>query len=479
MVAILLLLLEDIIMQLWLNWFSVVWQLKGAFSRTRTFTWFVIVLIGFSIRHDMLGVTSIIRATGLDEKYYDNLLDFFHSKAVKTDVLTSVWTQLAFKIFSPVLVNGRYVLCADGIKVAKEGKKMPGVKRLHQESESNKKAEYIMGHSCQAIGLVVNALSSFFCVPLACRIHEGVVFSNRDKRTLLDKMIILFNSLGVPYSCYFVADAYYASRKTIAGLVKNGHHLVSRMKTNAVAYYPLVPITENRPVGRPKKYGKRIKLWALFQHKEKMSEIQSPVYGEKNVTLLCRSIDLLWKPTASLIRFILVIHPHRGQFILMTTDLSAEPVDVIKMYGLRFKIEVSFKQAVYTLGTYGYHFWSKDMKPIKGKSGNQYLHRESDEYRTAIRRKLAAYHNYIQVSIIAQGLLQYLSAASPKLVWSSFGSWLRTIRPGICPSEMVTAMAMRNTFSIFLVSCHDYPDFTKFLAEHLDFSRADCIKLAG
>ena len=210
-----------------------------------------------------------------------------------------------------------------------------------------------------------------------------------------------------------------------------------------------------------------------------MSEIQSPVYGEQNVTLLCRSIDLLWKPTGGLIRFILVIHPHRGQFILMTTDLSAEPVDIIKMYGLRFKIEVSFKQAVYTLGTYGYHFWSKDMKPIKGKSGNQYLHRESDEYRIAIRRKLAAYHNYIQVGIIAQGLLQYLSAAYPKLVWSSFCSWLRTIRPGICPSEMVTAMAMRNTFSIFLVSCHEYPGFTKFFAEHLDFSRADSIKLAG
>ena len=38
---------------------------------------------------------------------------------------------------------------------------------------------------------------------------------------------------------------------------------------------------------------------------------------------------------------------------------------------------------------------------------------------------------------------------------------------------------MRNTFSIFLVSCHEYPVFTKFLAEHLDFSRADSIKLAG
>jgi hypothetical protein len=36
------------------------------------------------------------------------------------------------------------------------GKKMPGVKLLHQQSESNTKPEYIMGHSLQAIGLVVH-----------------------------------------------------------------------------------------------------------------------------------------------------------------------------------------------------------------------------------------------------------------------------------------------------------------------------------
>jgi hypothetical protein len=43
------------------------------------------------------------------------------------------------------------VLIADGIKVSKEGKKMPAVKLMHQDSQSNAKAEYIMGHYLQAI----------------------------------------------------------------------------------------------------------------------------------------------------------------------------------------------------------------------------------------------------------------------------------------------------------------------------------------
>jgi hypothetical protein len=38
-----------------------------------------------------------------------------------------------------------------------------------------------MGHSLQAVALLVNAASSVFAVPLAIRIHEGLVWSNRDQ----------------------------------------------------------------------------------------------------------------------------------------------------------------------------------------------------------------------------------------------------------------------------------------------------------
>ncbi len=74
---------------------------------------------------------------------------------------------------------------------------MPGVKLLHQESDANTKPEFIMGHSFQAVAILVSAAKSTFAVPLASRIHEGVVLSNRDKRTLLDKMVLLLDSLCI------------------------------------------------------------------------------------------------------------------------------------------------------------------------------------------------------------------------------------------------------------------------------------------
>jgi len=47
------------------------------------------------------------------------------------------------------------------------------------------------------------------------------------------------------------------------------------------------------------------------------------------------------------------------------------------------------------------------MPPLRKRSGNQYLHRATEEYRQQIRRKMAAYHRYVQLGCIAQGLLQY------------------------------------------------------------------------
>ena len=74
-----------------------------------------------------------------------------------------------------------------------------------------------------------------------------------------------------------------------------------------------------------------------------------------------------------------------------------------------------------------------DMKPLRRNNGNQHLHRASLKYRNDVKRKLHSYHVFIQAGLVCQGLLQYLSVAFPQLVWSSFGSWLRTIRPGIPP----------------------------------------------
>ena len=59
---------------------------------------------------------------------------------IKLDTLTKIWGETVLHLFTdPVRIYDRLVLIGDGVKVANQGKKMPGVKSLHQESESNSK----------------------------------------------------------------------------------------------------------------------------------------------------------------------------------------------------------------------------------------------------------------------------------------------------------------------------------------------------
>lgn len=462
-------------MELWQLLYSCLLHLKAACSRNRTFLWMCIVIMAIMMRcGDLAGVTSIVRIFGLLPMCYDRLLDLLHSPAIDISALLRLWVSLVIKIFTkPVLVNDRFVLVGDGIKIAKEGKKMPAVKLLHQESDSNSKAEYIMGHSCQAVAMLVSALKTVFAVPLACRIHEGVVFSNRVQHTLLDKMLMLLKDIILPKNYYFIADAYYATAKIIQGMLANNNHLISRVKSNAVAYYPAV-LTTKLKRGRPQKYGNKIKLKTLFD--AAMQTIKSPVYGE-SCNIQFHSRDLLWRQSGVMVRFVAVLHPKRGKIILVSTDLTLSPIEVIRLYGLRFKIEFSFKQAVHIIGTFSYHFWMKAMKTIKRNSGDQFLHKECDKYREGVRRKLNTYHRYIQLCIIAHGLMQYLACVKPNSVWKKFGSWIRIVRPGIPPSEYVVSTALKNNLPEFLADHEFDENFKKFLAKKIDASRIEGLRL--
>ena len=257
-------------MSLWVTWFKAVACLRPACSRVRTYCWMVLVLMGLSIRTDLAGVTSVVRSLGLVPSDYKRLLHHFHSSGLDLARLTELWTAWCRDAFPAFCVGTHRVCIADGLKAPKEGRKMPAVKKLHQESANNSKPPFIFGHSFQCLSLLTRtAQGHAAAIPLTARICEGVVWSNRDRRTQLDRLVELFLSVvpALHSAVILVADAYYATGKVILPLLASGHHLVTRARCNAVAYQP-APQPKRRRRGRPRLYGKRVRLRELLADSE-------------------------------------------------------------------------------------------------------------------------------------------------------------------------------------------------------------------
>jgi hypothetical protein len=458
---------------LWLAWWRAVQFLSPACHRRATFLWLAVVLGAFCLRPDLAGVTSLVRSLGLADGTYYCLLHFFHSPALPVEALTAAWLVTVRQLLGRrlVRVNGRPVVLVDGLKRPKEGRKMPAVKSLHQESDCNAKAPFIMGHSCQAVALLVQGAGACLGMPIAARIHEGLVWSNRDRRSLLDKLGQLLLELAWLEPITVVADAYYAAGKFARNLLHHGYHLVSRVRSNAVAFFP-PPTTQGKRRGRPRLYGRKTKLRHWFRLKARFHTVKSPLYDDRQTSLRYYSRDLVWRPLGRLVRFVWVIHPSRGRLILLCTDLAMAPLDIIRLYAWRFKIEAGFWQAIHTVGAYAYHFWMRAMIPLRRHQGNQHLHRRPAHYRRSVRRKFAAYQRHIQIGLIAQGLLQYLALSFRHVVWRTFNSYIRTAKTNLPPSEWVVTHALRRSWPDFLRFSPQALILKKFLADKIAPHRA-------
>src|SRR3974377_1658768 len=111
-------------LSLWGIWWNAILLLRPAFSRLRTFMWFVTAVAGLTVRVELLGVTSIVRALNLRPSLYTKLLDHFHSSGIELDRLSALWARVVLGLFpSPVRINGRLVLVGDGLKAPKRSKK--------------------------------------------------------------------------------------------------------------------------------------------------------------------------------------------------------------------------------------------------------------------------------------------------------------------------------------------------------------------
>ena len=437
---------------------------RNCFSRSAPFAWFVIMVFGFMVRLDHQGVTSMVRWLGLDVSCYRTLLAFFRADSWRLSALQRKWQEIVISHVPAVTIDKRRVMIGDGIKLSKEAEKMPGVKKLHQESDNSGKAPYIQGHHFGVLGLLAGHFAQkLFCIPLCAELHEGVetlrqmqhkqapLLNGQPKTSVTTLMAAMAVDRITTMACQTIVtlDAYFAVGPVFL-LLKQATdatgqrlaHLVTRAKSNVVAYEDPPPRTGR--LSAPKKLGDKVKLSVLFsQYPGLFQTATIDTYGKKRVIRFLVK-DLIWKPVREKIRFVLVIDG-TNRFILMCSDLSLSPENIINVYGYRFKIEVTFKALKHLMGAFYYHFWTDAWPKIGNSTESDLSHCQATYPRLLISQTLDAIEGFVNLACIATGILQILSIQFHDTIWYRYRGWLRTISSTI-PSEETVKLVVQQEF---------------------------------
>lgn len=249
-------------------------------------------------------------------------------------------------------------------------------------------------------------------------------------------------------------------------------HIVTKAKSNAVAYER--PCSKAVGRGCPRKKGAQIKLMTLFQSRAadfKYSTVT--MYGkEETVEYLC--LDLLWgQKLYQELRFVLVKMGGKCA-ILVSTDLTIEPIEIIRLYGYSFKIECTFREMKQAIGGFSYHFWSKSMPKLKRymKKGDVHPLEQvmNEKEQQDIRLTVKAIEGYVMCSCIAMGLLQLIAVQYSSRVPALFFRYMRT--PSKAIVSEATAMVYLRKSIIYLFARNPHLYITKIIRskqEQLNF----------
>jgi len=253
--------------------------------------------------------------------------------------------------------------------------------------------------------------------------------------------------------CLLVLDAYFAVGPVFAILKRvvdlDGRrlvHIVTRAKSNVVAYGE--PPDKTGKPGRPRRYGPKLKLAALFETRaEAFEQTAIELYGCcKTVSFLC--LDLIWKPVGEKIRFVLVADGAE-RFILMCSDLTLSAPDIIRAYSYRFKIEVSFKVLKHLIGAFYYRFWTSAWPRIGKRTASDLSEISDSRRQRLIRQTTDAIEAFANFGCIATGILQIIALNFHQTIWRKYAGWLRTVTSTIPSEEVVRSVIQQEYYHNF------------------------------
>jgi len=250
--------------------------------------------------------------------------------------LAKQWTRLLVKTLTPKTV----VLIIDDFATPRSSRKAPAVHWHHDHARKPNRPQFIRGQMRVALSLLARKGERFAALPLMLRLID-----NNGNPSKLDAARVLLRLVRrwLPQRPLLVLmDAWYMKGPLLKDLLRRKIQFLGQVRKDTALY--LSPQRPKKPArGRPRKYGEKLSFRSI-QRRYKKQQATIPAYGKERLFqfyafqakvrfLDGRLCQMLWcrmqKDDGS----------YSNWFLLLGSDLSCSPEEMIRLYARRWAIE--------------------------------------------------------------------------------------------------------------------------------------------
>ncbi len=283
---------------------------------------------------------------------------------VRQRLVTLLMEQLGQKLF----ICGGYLAWVDTTFVTKVKGKMPGVQKWHDHSGNPDRGASVIGHHWAIVGLFgatfLMGQWTSLCFPLLSTLisgqtsglgfvvnPEGVAKAMGFWDAVCPLIAQLYEMTGRK-PMRVVADAYFCKAPFINWMLSLPVHVITRMRKDAVGWddppKKSPSVNDKKKKGPKPKKGKEWKIASLIKTFP-TKPVTVFIYGKiKTLHIVKR---YLWIRGVTLQKVMVVVITTQGKpIILLSTDLTLTPKEIIQIYGMRFSLEISIRDAKQNFG---------------------------------------------------------------------------------------------------------------------------------
>jgi len=291
-------------------------------------------------------ITSWFRAAGINQ-CYKAYYYFIGSLAKKTeDIATELFEIMIRRIYKDTNI----VLTAiDDSPTPRYGSKVVGAGIHRNPTPTPDGKKFIYGHVWVTLSAIARHKNfGTIGLPLLAKMYikardvkacSTSFFSKTQQAVQLSKWA--FNCCkDLGKTLWIVTDGGFTRASFLKPVIKIGAVVVTRLRKDAALYSELKQ-PRKRKRGRPRKYGKRIKLANIVNNPEGWFEIKAFLYGREG-TKDVKVFKAMYKPAGCLVQ-VLIVRESKDCFrAFMCTDLKTSAVNILEAVADRYAIEQNF-----------------------------------------------------------------------------------------------------------------------------------------